>query len=211
MKKRMVMSDYIELHAVNPDVCQVEMICEGLRSAAVIAYPTDSGYALGCAIGMCQPLDRIKRIRDLDDEHNFTLICRDLAEITQYAKVDNSAHRILRKCTPGGYTFILPATHRVPKLVQANRKTIGVRIPDHQIALAIAEQLGQPLISTTLIMPGCMDPIIYPEDVSDQVGSLVDIVIDGGYCGFEPTTVVDLAEGKPQVRRQGSGDVGIFL
>jgi len=205
------MSNYIDLHAVSPDVRQIDMICASLRGGAVIAYPTDSGYALGCAIGMCQPLERIKLIRNLDDGHNFTLICRDLAEIAQYAKVDNSAHRILRKCTPGGYTFILPATHQVPKLVQAKRKAIGVRIPDHQIALAITEQLGQPLISSTLIMPGRINPIIYPEDVSDQVGNLVDIVIDGGYCGFEPTTVVDLTYGQPQVLRQGSGDVGIFL
>ena len=204
------MSHFIELHAVCPDPRQVAVIADSLRTGAVIAYPTDSGYALGCAIGLRKPLERIKHIRQLDDNHNFTLICRDLSEISQYARVDTAAYRVLRKCTPGGYTFILPASHEVPKLVQAHRKTIGIRIPDHQIALALADALGQPLISTTLIMPNVSDPLVYPEDVNDQVGDMVDIVIDGGYCGFEPTTVVDLTAQRPTVLRQGSGDTSLF-
>lgn len=204
------MSYFVELHAVCPDPRQVSVVADSLHTGAVIAYPTDSGYALGCAIGLRKPLDRIKRIRDLDDDHNFTLICRDLSEISKYARVDTAAYRLLKKCTPGGYTFILPASHEVPKLVQANRKTIGIRIPDHQIALAIADALEGPLLSTTLIMPNVAEPLVYPEDVNDQVGDMVDIVIDGGYCGFEPTTVVDLTATTPKVLRHGSGDPAIF-
>ena len=204
------MALFIELHSVSPDARQVATIAEAMLGGAVIAYPTDSGYALGCSVGMRKPLERIKAIRHLEDSHNFTLICRDISEISTYAVVDTPAYRILRRCTPGGYTFILPATHEVPRLVQADRKTIGVRIPDHQIALALSQALEQPMISTTLIMPDNETPLIYPEDVNDQLGSLVDIVIDGGYCGLEPTTVVDLTTVKPTVLRQGSGDVGMF-
>lgn len=204
-------SQYIEVHAMHPQPRSIELIVDSLRSGAVIAYPTDSGYALGCCIGMRKPLERIKKIRHLDEQHNFTLICRDLSEISQYARVDNPTYRVLKRCTPGGYTFILQATHEVPKLIlAAHRKTIGIRIPDHQIALAIVEQLKQPLLSTTLILPEHHKPLIYPEEVSEEIGDKVDMVIDSGYCGFEPTTVVDCTTSPFEVLRIGSGDPSIF-
>jgi len=204
------MSQYIELHATHPNMRTINIIADGLRSGALIAYPTDSGYALGCCVGMRKPLERMQIIRRLDSHHNYTLICQDISEISEYARVDNPSYRILKRCTPGGYTFILPATHDVPKLMLAKRKTVGVRIPDHQIALSIAQALGQPLLSTTLIMPGERDPLVMPEDVSEKVGKQVDMIIDGGYCGYEPTTVVDLTHDVPEILRYGSGDTGLF-
>jgi tRNA threonylcarbamoyl adenosine modification protein (Sua5/YciO/YrdC/YwlC family) len=205
------MSQYLQVHPVTPEHHLLSVIIESLREGAVIAYPTDSGYALGCMMGLKQPLERICKIRDLDQSHSFTLICRDLSEISTYAKVDNFNYRILKKCTPGGYTFILNASSEVPKLMQSKRKTVGIRVPDHQIALSIAEALGEPLLSTTLILPGQKEPLIYPEDVGEALGNQVDIVIDGGYCGFEPTTVVDLTGSQPILVRQGSGDAAVFL
>ncbi len=205
------MSQILTVHPVTPEHHLLQVIVDSLRDGAVIAYPTDSGYALGCMMGLKQPLERICKIRNVDQTHNFTLICRDLSEIAKYAKVDNFSYRILKKCTPGGYTFILNASSEVPKLMQSKRKTVGVRVPDHQIALSIAEALGEPLLSSTLILPGQTEPLIYPEDVGEQLGNQVDLVIDGGYCGFEPTTVVDLTGSQPVVKRQGSGDSAVFL
>ena len=205
------MSQYLALHPTKPEARVLSVVVEGLKAGAVIAYPTDSGYALGCKMGLRQPLTRIRAIRALDDKHNFTLICRDLSEIATYARVDNFAYRILKRCTPGGYTFILQASSEVPRLLLEKRKTVGIRIPDHQIALSLAEALGEPLLSTTLILPGQSTPLIYPEDVGEALRNQVDIVIDGGYCGFEPTTVVDLTTDTPKVLRQGSGDVSLFL
>jgi tRNA threonylcarbamoyl adenosine modification protein (Sua5/YciO/YrdC/YwlC family) len=186
------------------------LIVEHLKEGAVVAYPTDSGYALGCCMGLKAPLERIKKIRNLDDKHNFTLICRDLSEISTYGKVDNPTFRLLKRCTPGGYTFILAASHEVPRLLQSRRKTIGIRIPDHNVPLKITECLGQPLLSTTLILPGQQEPLKYPEDVNEQIGREVDIIIDAGYCGFEPTSVIDCSEGGAVILRRGSGDVSFL-
>lgn len=204
------MSQYIELHPTHPDKRRIKLLVEHLEKGAVIAYPTDSGYALGCCMGLKAPLERIKRIRALDDKHNFTLICRDLSEISTYAKVDNATFRLLKQCTPGGYTFILPASPEVPRLLQSRRKTIGIRIPDHNVPLALTEALGKPLMSTTLILPSKSEPVCYPEDVNELIGHQVDIIIDAGYCGFEPTSVIDCTEGLPQVVRRGSGDVSFL-
>ena len=204
------MGQYLPVHPVTPEHHFLTVIIDSLKEGAVIAYPTDSGYALGCKMGMKQPLERICKIRDLDEHHNFTLICRDLSEISTYAKVDNYTYRALKRCTPGGYTFILNASSEVPRLLLSKRRTVGIRIPDHQIALSIAEALGEPLLSTTLILPGDTEPLIYPEDVEERLGNQVDIVIDGGYCGYEPTTVVDLTGPQPIIKRQGSGDSSVF-
>lgn len=205
------MSQYIEIHPTNPNPRVMALVTAALKAGGVIAYPTDSGFALGCGLGLKEPLERIKKIRNLDDKHNFTLICQDLSELSSFARVSNAVYRVLKKCTPGGYTFILPATAEVPKLMlNASKKTVGIRIPDHNVPLCIAQFYGQPILSTTLILPGELDPIIYPEDVSDALASEVDIIIDGGYCGFEPTTVVDLSDGTPIILREGCGDTSWF-
>ncbi|NCX93385.1 MAG: threonylcarbamoyl-AMP synthase [Gammaproteobacteria bacterium] len=205
------MSQYLELNPAHPDPRVLSLIKVSLEAGAVIAYPTDSGFALGCAMGKAEPLNRIKKIRNLADDHHFTLMCRDLSELSRFARVDNSVFRILKRCTPGGYTFILKATAEVPKIMLHDQKrTIGIRIPDHAIPLAILETLEKPILSTTLILPGRTEPVIYPEDVSDALFNEVDVVIDGGYCGFEPTTVVDLTEETPIVLREGSGNADIF-
>lgn len=200
------MSQYLEMHSVRPDPRRLSLVVDGLKQGAVIAYPTDSGYALGCCMGQRLPLQRIRAIRGLKPSHNFTLICRDLSEIARFARVDNSVYRLLKKCTPGGYTFILKATQDVPKLMLATgKKTVGIRVPDHPLALSLAEALGQPLLSATLILPEQKIPLVYADDVIEAVGDQVDIVIDGGYCGFDPTTVIDFSEGQPVILRQGSG------
>lgn len=204
------MNQYIELHPVNPQPRLVKLIVEYLQEGAVIAYPTDSGYALGCSMGDKAALERMRKIRGLDERHNFTLICRDLSEISTYGKVDNATFRLLKRCTPGGYTFILPASSEVPKLLQTRRKTIGIRIPDHRIPIALTEALGKPLMSTTLILPNRPEPLVYPEDVSEAVGREVDMIIDGGYCGFEPTSVIDCSLGKHVIIRRGTGDVSFL-
>ncbi len=176
-----------------------------------MVYPTDSAYALGCHIGDKNALDRIRRIRKLDDRHNFTLVCSDLSAIATYAKVDNAAYRLLRHCTPGPYTFILKATSEVPRrLMHPKRKTVGLRVPDNRIAAALLADLGEPLMSVTLIMPGEEYPMLDPYDIRDTLQHEVDLVIDGGYCGMEPTTVVDLADDVPVILRVGKGDVAPF-
>ena len=182
-----------------------------IRAGGVVVYPTDSAYALGCHIGDKQALDRIRRIRKLDDRHNFTLVCRDLSEIATYAKVNNTAYRLLRACTPGPYTFILKATSEVPRrLLHPKRKTVGLRVPSNPIAEALLADLSEPLMSVTLIMPGDAYPLIDPYDIRQVLEHDVDLVIDGGYCGMEASTVVDLAEEVPLVLRAGKGDTAPF-
>ena len=181
----------------------VEIIDQG----GLIVYPTDSCYALGCHLGDKQAMQRIRIIRNLDDKHHFTLVCRDLSELSNYAIVDNSAYRMMKNTTPGPYTFLLKATHEVPRRLQTpKRKTIGLRVPDHPIALALCEEIGQPLMSSTLIMPGRDEPLSDPQEMRELLDKHVDLIIDGGYCGIEATTVIDFVEKTPTVLRQGKGD-----
>lgn len=202
------MATYLEIHPETPQVRLVRQVAERLRSGAVIVYPTDSSYALGCHIGDKNALDRLRKVRGLDDKHDFALVCRDVSEVATYAKMDNSAFRLLRGVTPGPYTFILKATHETPRRLQdPKRKTVGVRVPDHRIALAILEELGEPMMSTTLILPGDDLPISDAYDVKDRLKAQIDLIIDGGACGFEATTVVDLVGDEPEVLRAGKGDI----
>ena len=182
-----------------------------MREGGLIIYPTDSCYAFGCQIGNKAAIERIRRIRRLEDNHNFTLVCRDLSDIGIYAKIDNSAYRLLRSFTPGPYTFILEATHEVPRRLQhPRRKTIGLRVPDNAIVQHLLESLGEPLMSATVMLPGEAVPMSGPEEIYERLGSQVDLVIDGGYCGVDPTTVVDVIEGMPRVVREGRGDASVF-
>jgi len=202
------MSQYFQIHSVNPQARLIRQAVEILRADGLIVYPTDSTYALGCHVGDKRGMERICRIRALDGKHNFTLVCRDLSEIAIYAKVDNSAYRLLRSLTPGPYTFILGATHEVPRRLQnPKRKTIGIRVPDHPIAQALLAELGEPLMSSTLILPGKDMPETEADEIRERLEREVDLVIDGGHCGFEPTTVIDMSEGAPRVLRQGCGIV----
>jgi len=204
-------SQFYQIHPDNPQVRLIRSAADIIRAGGVVVYPTDSAYALGCHIGDKNALDRIRRIRKLDDRHNFTLVCSDLSEIATYAKVDNAAYRLLRHCTPGPYTFILKATSEVPRrLMHPKRKTVGLRVPDNRIAAALLADLGEPLMSVTLIMPGEEYPMLDPYDIRDTLQHEVDLVIDGGYCGMEPTTVVDLADDVPVILRVGKGDVTPF-
>jgi tRNA threonylcarbamoyl adenosine modification protein (Sua5/YciO/YrdC/YwlC family) len=202
------MSQYFQIHPVNPQARLIRQAVEILRADGLIVYPTDSSYALGCHVGDKRGMERIHRIRALDNRHNFTLVCRDLSEIAIYARVDNSAYRLLRSLTPGPYTFILSATHEVPRRLQnPKRKTIGIRVPDHPIAQALLAELGEPLMSSTLILPGKDMPETEAAEMRERLERDVDLVIDGGHCGFEPTTVIDMSEGAPQVLRVGCGPV----
>ena len=205
------MSQFFQIHPDNPQARLVRQAVDIIRAGGVVVYPTDSAYALGCHIGDKNALDRIRRIRKLDDRHNFTLVCRDLSEISTYARVDNRVYRLLRHSTPGPYTFILKASSEVPRrLLHPKRKTVGLRVPDNRIASALLEDLGEPLMSVTLIMPGEDLPLIDPYDIREVLEHDVDLVIDGGYCGMEATTVVDLVDDVPLVLRAGKGDVAPF-
>jgi tRNA threonylcarbamoyl adenosine modification protein (Sua5/YciO/YrdC/YwlC family) len=205
-----IMSQFFQIHPDNPQKRLIDQVIELLRQGAVIVYPTDSGYALGCQIEDKQALDRIRAIRRLDDRHNFTLVCRDLSEISTYAKVDNTIYRLLKAVTPGAYTFILEATREVPRRLQSRRKTIGIRVPDNTIAQALLDGLGEPLMSTTLILPGETIPESDPYDIRQSLEHAVDLIIDGGYGSFEPTTVIDLTGDVPEVVRRGLGDPSPF-
>lgn len=202
------MSQFFQIHPDNPQVRLVKRAVELIREGAVVIYPTDSAYALGCHLGDRKALDRIMQLRAVDKHHNFTLMCRDLSELGTYAKVDNSTFRLLKANTPGAYTFVLPGTSEVPKrLLHEKRKSIGLRIPDNRIALAILEELGEPLLTSTLILAGENEPLNDPYDIRDRLEHQVDLIIDGGYCGLEPTTVVDLRDGAPVILREGAGSV----
>ena len=205
------MSQFYQIHPENPQARLIRNAVDIIHDGGVVVYPTDSGYALGCHIGDKTALDRIRRIRKLDDKHNFTLVCRDLSEIATYAKVNNTSYRLLRHTTPGAYTFILQATSEVPRrLMHPKRKTVGLRVPDNAIAAALLADLGEPLMSVTLIMPGDEFPLTDPYDIRETLEHEVDLVIDGGYCGMEPTTVVDLADDRSVILRAGKGDVTPF-
>jgi len=205
------MSQFFQIHPENPQPRLIKQAVEIVRSGGVIVYPTDSGYALGCQIGAKRPLEMIRRIRKLSDKHCFTMICRDLKELGLYARVDNSQYRLIKNHTPGPYTFILQATNEVPRrLMQPKRKTIGIRVPDNPIALALLDELNEPLMSVTLILPGEELPMTDPYDIRQTLEHQLDLVIDGGYCGMEPTSVIDLADDEAKVIRQGQGDTSLF-
>ncbi len=198
----------IEIHPTDPQPRHVAAIVRSIRDGQLIAYPTDSSYAFGCHIGDKRAMDRIRRIRRTDKKHNFTLVCRDLSEISLYARVDNWAYRMLKSMTPGPYTFILQATREVPKRLQnPKQRTIGLRVPDHPLVQAILESLGEPIMSSTLSMPGDDTPLTDPLDIEEKIGHEVDIIIDAGAAGIEPTTVLDLSHGTVEILRAGRGDV----
>ena len=201
------MSDFLRVHPSDPEDRNVNQVANVLLAGGVIVYPTDSTYALGCHIGDKGALDRIRRIRQLGDKHNFTLVCKDLSSLASYAQVHNSAYRILKAYTPGPYTFILKATPEVPRrLLHPKKKTIGLRVPGNAIAQAILEKMGEPSMSTRLILPDESERLIDPYDMKLKVGKLVDLIVDGGVCGVEATTMIDLVDGIPEVIREGKGD-----
>lgn len=206
------MSEYIYIHPENPQPRLIKQAVEMIRQGAVVVYPTDSGYAIGCQIGDKNSLTQICRIRDLDKDHNFTLMVRDLSELSVYARVDNQVFRLIKNNTPGGYTFILKGTKEVPKrLLNPKRKTIGLRVPANPIAQALLEELNEPLMSTSLILPGNEMAESDPYEIEQRLGNQVGVIIDGGNIGEQPTTVIDMAEGDVQVLRQGQGDPSPFM
>ena len=205
------MSQYFELHPENPQLRLIRRAAEILRDGGLIVYPTDSCYALGCHIGDKDALDRIRRIRYADRHHHFTLVCRDLTEIAKYAKVENWQFRMLKAATPGPYTFLLPATRETPRRLQhEKRRTIGIRVPDHPVPMAILDELGEPIMSSTLILPGDEHPMTDGREIQERLYHFVDAVIDSGNCGLEPSSVIDLAGPAPAVVRRGKGDVTAF-
>ncbi|EMF6671723.1 TPA: L-threonylcarbamoyladenylate synthase [Serratia marcescens] len=205
------MSQLFYIHPDNPQPRLINQAVDVLRKGGVIVYPTDSGYALGCMLEEKAAMERICRIRQLDGNHNFTLMCRDLSELSTYAHVDNTAFRLIKNNTPGHYTFILKATKEVPRrLMNEKRKTIGLRVPSNPIALALLEALNEPMMSTTLMLAGNDFAESDPEEISDHLGKVVDLVIHGGFLGQQPTTVIDLTESTPEVVREGAGDAAPF-
>ncbi|MFI9818700.1 L-threonylcarbamoyladenylate synthase [Saccharothrix variisporea] len=205
------MARYFDVHPVNPQRRSIDQAVELIRSGGLIAYPTDSCYALGCSLGNKEGLDRIRQIRHLDDRHHFTLMCRDFAQLGQFVHVDNAVFRAIKSATPGSYTFILPATREVPRrLLHPKKKTVGARIPDHPVAQALLEQLGEPMLSSTLLLPGQDEPLVQGWEIKDLLDNAVDAVLDSGECGTEPTTVVDFSGGEPEVVRRGAGDPSRF-
>lgn len=205
------MSQLFYVHPENPQVRLIHQAVAIIRSGGVIVYPTDSGYALGCQLENKQALERICRIRRLDSNHNFTLMCRDLSELSIYAKVDNPAYRLIRNNTPGPYTFILRATKEVPRrLMNPKRKTIGIRVPNNRIALDLLEYLAEPMMSTSLILPSDDFTQSDPEAIRDQLEHAVDCILHGGYLGEQPTTVIDFSDEETQILRRGKGDTAPF-
>ena len=206
------MSQFFTIHPTNPQPRLIKQAADLVRNGAVIAYPTDSCYALGCHLGDKEAVARIRQIRGVDDKHHMTMVCRDLSELARYARVDNVQFRLLKNNTPGSYTFILEATKEVPNRLQhPKRSTIGVRIPDHPVALALLEELGEPLLSSTLILPNEEFAMNDAEQIRDLLQHQIDLVMDGGAVGLDPTTVIDLTTDTPVVVRFGKGDVSPFL
>lgn len=205
------MSQFFVIHPDNPQPRLIKQAAALLREGAVIVYPTDSGYALGCHLGDKDAVARIRQIRGVDEKHHMTLVCRDLSELAKYARVDNTQFRLLKNNTPGSYTFILDATKEVPRRLQhPKRSTVGLRIPDHPVALALLEELGEPLLSSTLILPEALHPLTDIEEIREHLESKVDLVIEGGSVGIESTTVIDLTDSVPVLVRKGKGDVAVF-
>ena len=206
------MSQFFEIHPDNPQRRLVSQAVAIIRDGGVIVYPTDSCYALGCQIGDKQAVERISRIRRTDRDHDFALVCRDLSDIATYARVDNSVYRTLKSLTPGPYTFILKATGEVPRRLQnPKRKTVGIRVPDNRVAQALLEELGEPMMSSTLILPGNELPETEPDEIREKVARQVDLIIDGGHCGFEPTSVLSIgSDGDVEIVRRGRGDLAFL-
>ncbi len=200
------MSQYFEIHPDNPQARLIKKAVDIINKGGVVIYPTDSSYAIGCHLGDKKAMDKIRMIRQLDMEHDFTLVCRDLSEIAKYAVVDNINYRLMKSLTPGPYTFILPATREVPKrLLNPKRKTIGIRVPDNAVCSALLAELDQPLMSSTLSLPNEDYPMTDPYQIQLKLENVVDLIIDGGYSGHEPTTVVSLINDPPEILRQGLG------
>lgn len=205
------MAQFFQIHPDNPQMRLIRRAAEIVREGGVLVYPTDSSYAIGCCIGDKAAIQRLRRIRQLDDRHNLTLVCRDLSEIASYAKIGNQSYRLLRNLTPGPFTFIHKATKQVPRRLQhPRRKTIGIRVPGNKIAQALLGELGEPMMSSTLILPGDALPLTDPQEIRRILDHAVDLVIDGGYCGLEATTVVDMVDDVPTIVRVGKGDVSLF-
>jgi tRNA threonylcarbamoyl adenosine modification protein (Sua5/YciO/YrdC/YwlC family) len=205
------MARYFDVHPDNPQPRVIGQIVDLLRGGGLIAYPTDSCYALGCTLGNAEGLERIRTIRHLGDRHNFTLVCADFAQLGHYVQVSNAHFRSIKAATPGSYTFILPATREVPRrMMQPKKLTVGVRIPRHAVTQAILAELGEPLVSSTLFMPGDDEPMTVGWEIKERLDHLVDAVVDSGDCGMEPTTIVDLTDVEPVVVRRGAGDPARF-
>ncbi|CAL9655088.1 L-threonylcarbamoyladenylate synthase [Streptomyces sp. NPDC090994] len=201
------MAKYFDVHPDNPQPRSIAQIADSVRSGSLIAYPTDSCYALGCRLGSRDGIDRIRSIRKLDDRHHFTLVCQEFAQLGQFVRIDNDVFRALKASTPGSYTFILPATREVPRVLQhPKKKTVGVRIPDHVVTQALLAELGEPLLSSTLLLPDEDEPLTQGWEIKDRLDHVVDAVVDSGECGTEPTTVVDFSGGEPEIVRRGAGD-----
>ena len=204
-------SRYLEIHPRDPQLRLIRQAVEIIRAGGVVVYPTDSCYALGCHLGDKTAMERISRIRQTDRHHHFTLVCSDLSEIANYARVSNSQYRTLKAFTPGPYTFILPATKETPRRLQnEKRKTIGIRVPDHPVPMAILDELGEPIMSSTLVLPGDEHPMTDAREIQERLFHFVDAVIDSGNCGLEPSSVIDLAGPAPVIVRRGKGDVSAF-
>jgi tRNA threonylcarbamoyl adenosine modification protein (Sua5/YciO/YrdC/YwlC family) len=205
------MARYFDVHPKDPQARSITQVVAMLRDDALIAYPTDSCYALGCQLGSTTGAERIRRIRSLDDKHHFTLVCANFAQLGQFVKLDNAAFRAIKAATPGPYTFILPATREVPKrLAHPKKRTVGVRIPDHPVVQALLRELGEPLLSSTLLLPDAEDPMTDGWQIKEELDEVIDAVVDAGDCGTLPTTVVDWSEGYPEVVRVGAGDPSRF-
>jgi tRNA threonylcarbamoyl adenosine modification protein (Sua5/YciO/YrdC/YwlC family) len=205
------MARYFEIHPVNPQRRAIVGVADIVREGGVIAYPTDSCYALGCQFGSTAGLGRIRSIRQLDDKHHLTLVCKDFAQLGQFVYVPNRVFRAIKAATPGSYTFILPATKEVPRRLQhPGKKTVGVRIPRHVVAQALLAELGEPLVSSTLLLPGEDEPMTTGSAIDEQLGHVLDAVLDAGDCGTEPTTVIDFSQPEPEILRRGAGDPSAF-
>ena len=205
------MARYFDVHPVDPQRRVIGQIVDVVRGGGLIAYPTDSCYALGCQIGDRGGIDRIREIRSLDDKHHFTLVCRDFAQLGVFVQVSNTVFRMVKAATPGSYTFILPATREVPRrLLHPKKKTVGVRIPAHGVTQAILTELGEPLLSSTLLLPDQEEPMTQGWEIKERLDHVVDAVVDSGDCGTEPTTVVDFSQGEPVIVRKGAGAAAPF-
>lgn len=205
------MAKYFDVHPENPQPRSIRQVADLVRAGALIAYPTDSCFAFGCQLGNVAALDRIRTIRRLDDRHHFTLVCRDFSQLGQFVQVSNAVFRLVKAATPGRYTFILPATREVPRRLQHPRKqTVGVRIPRHTVTQALLTELGEPLLSSTLLLPEQDEPMTQGWEIKELLDHVVDAVIDSGDCGVEPTTVVDLSGEEPEILRRGAGEPSWF-